>query len=86
VHEELLAPARVRGQLSSDALPHRSPRHERQRDCRTRQKDGEKASKAKGKKRKTYDATLDATRRPDSDSDADLEADELFKEMKRREF
>ena len=43
-----------------------------------------KASKPKAKRRKTYDATLDITNRPDSDSA--LEAEELFKEMKRREF
>jgi hypothetical protein len=43
-----------------------------------------KAAKPKAPKRRTYDATLDVTRRPDSTEDAD--ALELFKEMKRREF
>ena len=43
-----------------------------------------KASKPKAPRRKTYDATLDATRQPETDEDA--EAKELFKEMKRREF
>jgi hypothetical protein len=43
-----------------------------------------KASKPKANRRKTYDATLDVTRRPETDADA--EADELFKEMKKREF
>jgi len=43
-----------------------------------------KASKPKGPRRRTYDATLDVTRRPETDED--LEADEFFKEMKRREF
>ncbi len=43
-----------------------------------------KAAKAKAPRRKTYDATLDATRRPETDEDA--EATELFKEMKKREF
>jgi len=43
-----------------------------------------KASEAKAPRRRTYDATLDRTRRPETDQD--LEADEFFKEMKRREF
>jgi hypothetical protein len=43
-----------------------------------------KAAKAKKPKSKTYDATLDATRRPDNPEDE--EATELFKEMKKREF
>jgi hypothetical protein len=43
-----------------------------------------KASKPKAKRRKTYDSTLDVTHRPDSD--ADIETEEFFKEMKRREF
>ena len=43
-----------------------------------------KASKPKANRRKTYDATLDVTRRPETD--ADTEAEELFKEMKKREF
>ena len=42
-----------------------------------------KAEKSKKGKRKTYDATLDVTRRPDHD---DTDADELFKHMKKREF
>ena len=43
-----------------------------------------KASKPKAKRRKTYDATLDVTQRPESDTD--IETQEFFKEMKRREF
>jgi putative protein kinase ArgK-like GTPase of G3E family len=43
-----------------------------------------KAAKAKAPRRKSYDATLDATRRPETDEDT--EANELFKEMKKREF
>lgn len=39
---------------------------------------------AKRKPRKSYDATLDATRRPERDDD--VENQEFFKEMKRREF
>ena len=44
----------------------------------------EKASRPKGAHRRTYDATLDVTRRPESDKD--LEAAELFEIMKKREF
>jgi hypothetical protein len=43
-----------------------------------------KAAKPKTPAKRSYDATLDATRRPESD--ADTEAAELFQEMKRREF
>lgn len=43
-----------------------------------------KAAKPKTNPRKTYDPTLDATRRPETEEDT--EAAELFKEMKRREF
>jgi hypothetical protein len=45
-----------------------------------------KASKPKGPTRKTYDSTLDVTRRPDHDGDKDLESAELFEIMKKREF
>jgi hypothetical protein len=41
-------------------------------------------SLAQQKPKKAYDATIDATRPPDPD--ADSEAEEIFKEMKRREF
>ena len=34
--------------------------------------------------RKTYDPTLDITRRPETD--ADIEREDFFKEMKKREF
>ena len=44
----------------------------------------DKASKPKSPPRKTYDPTLDATRRPHSVQDA--EAAELFQQMKKREF
>jgi hypothetical protein len=44
-----------------------------------------KASKPKGPTRKTYDSTLDVTRRPDQE-DKDTEAAELFEIMKKREF
>ena len=43
-----------------------------------------KAAKPKAPPRKTYDATLDITRRPETPQDT--EATELFKEMKKREF
>lgn len=43
-----------------------------------------KASKPKTPPRKTYDPTLDATRRPTSERDE--EALDLFKQMKKREF
>jgi hypothetical protein len=43
-----------------------------------------KASKPKQPPRKSYDATLDATRRPRTEKDD--EADELFSQMKKREF
>lgn len=42
-----------------------------------------KASKPKSPPRKTYDSTLDITRRP---SEKDDEAAELFEIMKKREF
>jgi hypothetical protein len=49
-----------------------------------------KASAPKAKKRPTYDATLDATRRPSEKTDdhdpAQEETKEFFKAMKRREF
>jgi hypothetical protein len=38
----------------------------------------------KPKQRKVYDATLEATRRPDTDED--IESAEFFAEMKKREF
>ena len=44
-----------------------------------------KASKPKGPVRKTYDSTLDVTRRPDQE-DKDSEAAELFEIMTKREF
>jgi len=44
-----------------------------------------KASKPKGPTRKTYDSTLDVTRRRDQE-DKDTEAAELFEIMKKREF
>ncbi|MDB4878437.1 MAG: hypothetical protein JWM41_4883 [Gemmatimonadetes bacterium] len=43
-----------------------------------------KANKPKTPTGKTYDPTLDATRRPHSDKDD--EAAELFQQMKKREF
>jgi hypothetical protein len=43
-----------------------------------------KASKPKAPPRKTYDSTLDATRRPQTAEDA--EAAELFEHMKKRSF
>lgn len=43
-----------------------------------------KASKPKTPPNKTYDRTLDVTRRPRTEQDA--EAEELFEQMKRREF
>ena len=46
------------------------------------------AARAKPKKNRTYDATLDATRRPvdDATQAADADAADLFAEMKKREF
>jgi hypothetical protein len=43
-----------------------------------------KASKPKSPPRRTYDPTLDATRRPHTERDD--EAAELFQQMKKREF
>jgi hypothetical protein len=43
-----------------------------------------KASKPKTPPRKSYDPTLDATRRPRTDQDD--EAQDLFNQMKKREF
>ena len=43
-----------------------------------------KTSKPKAPPRKTYDSTLDVTRKPETNED--LEAAELFEEMKKREF
>ena len=45
----------------------------------------EQASKPKGPVRKTYDSTLDVTRRPDQE-EKDSEAKDLFDIMKKREF
>ena len=44
-----------------------------------------KANKPKGPTRKTYDSTLDVTRRPEQE-DKDIEAAELFEIMKKRDF
>ncbi len=44
----------------------------------------EKASRPKSLQRRTYDATLDVTRRPRTEKDD--EAQELFEQMKKREF
>ena len=46
------------------------------------------AAAAKPKKKRTYDATLDATRPPKSEEDeaADADAADLFQQMKKREF
>ncbi len=43
-----------------------------------------KAARPKSLQRRTYDATLDATRRPETNQD--VEAAELFQQMKKREF
>jgi len=43
-----------------------------------------KAAKPKTPPRKTYDSTLDVTRRPPNQADED--ARELFDQMKKREF
>lgn len=52
-----------------------------------------KVERTKPKKRPTYDAALDATQKPDEaegatpgDADALGDAEQIFKEMKRREF
>jgi hypothetical protein len=46
------------------------------------------AAAAKPKKKRTYDATLDATHPPQSEADeaADADAADLFQQMKKREF
>ena len=43
-----------------------------------------KANKPKNSPRRTYDSTLDITRRPETERDT--EAAELFEQMKKREF
>jgi len=43
-----------------------------------------KAAKPKAAQRRTYDSTLDVTRRPTTEQDT--EAQELFEQMKKREF
>jgi len=43
-----------------------------------------KAQRPKGNQNRTYDSTLDVTRRPQSEKDD--EAQELFDQMKKREF
>jgi hypothetical protein len=43
-----------------------------------------KAQQPKANQNRTYDSTLDATRRPRNDKDD--EAQELFEQMKKREF
>ncbi|MEP6572168.1 MAG: hypothetical protein ABJD11_05710 [Gemmatimonadota bacterium] len=47
-------------------------------------KNSAKAASPKSKERPTYDSTLEATRRPEAPNQADTE--EMFKEMKKREF
>ena len=47
-------------------------------------KTARKVEQTKPKPRKAYDSTLDATR--PTESAPDSEADEIFKEMKKREF
>ena len=44
----------------------------------------EKAQRPKGNTNRTYDSTLDVTRRPRTEKDD--EAEELFDQMKKREF
>ena len=44
------------------------------------------AAAAKPKKNRTYDATLDATRPPESEEAANNDAKDLFQQMKKREF
>ncbi|HEY2065615.1 MAG TPA: hypothetical protein VGG84_06620 [Gemmatimonadaceae bacterium] len=46
------------------------------------------AAAAKPKKKRTYDATLDATRPPQTEESeaADADAADLFAQMKKREF
>jgi hypothetical protein len=44
-----------------------------------------KADQKASRPRPSFDATLDATKRPE-DQDASADAKEIFKEMKRREF
>ena len=41
---------------------------------------------AKAKKGKKFDATLDATAKPEDEGDDVIERAQFFKEMKRREF
>lgn len=43
-----------------------------------------KAQRPKANQNRTYDSTLDVTRRPQSQQDED--AQDLFKQMKKREF
>ena len=38
------------------------------------------------KKRPSFDATLDATKKPGAEDGPGADAEEIFKEMKRREF
>jgi hypothetical protein len=47
-----------------------------------------KAAAAKPKKNRTYDATLDATRPPQTEAEeaATFDAKDLFQQMKKREF
>jgi hypothetical protein len=47
-------------------------------------KNAAKAQHGQGKRRRVYDATIEATRPPDPAQTS--EADEIFREMKRREF
>jgi hypothetical protein len=44
------------------------------------------ASRPKMKHRPTYDSALDATRNNEADVEKDVEREEFFSEMKRREF
>jgi len=47
-------------------------------------KNAAQAQRAQKKQRQLFDATLDATRPPEADETS--EADQIFREMKKREF
>jgi hypothetical protein len=63
---------------------HRSTAMDEKQLAKLVRKTTDKVAKAKAGPRPTYDKTLDITRRPETAQD--VEAAELFQQMKKREF
>ena len=70
--------------LTGFAHHRRSRGNGRKAARQAREENGRQGIEAKVPQRRTYDSTLDVTRRPATEQDA--EALELFEQMKKREF